>query len=193
MPLSIEVDACGEDGSSPSGVLLIQAQNHIKNHGGVSCDKTRVHSECYDIWLNNIDNNASMRVHLTEDVVKPFILSHHAIHQPLGVQLFYYRDGSFDYTSVDGDFASYKHDVLDWCDEDASVFDEDEDEADTTTHIFDPFEDDILDLEDDYLVVAVESDTGSGKCDDDELQDDEHSPEEILELLMTHFQYTKTE
>ena len=58
---------------------------------------------------------------------------------------------------------------------------------------FDPFEDDILDLDDDYLIVAVESDTGSGKADDDELQDDEHSPEEILELLMTHFQYTKTE
>lgn len=116
-------------------------------------------------WLNNIDNNAS----------------------------FYYRDGSFDYTSVDDDFASYKQDVLDWCDEDASVFDEDEDEADTTTHIFDPFEDNILDLDDDYLIVAVESDTGSGKVDDDELQDDEHSPEEILELLMTHFQYTKTE
>ena len=90
-------------------------------------------------------------------------------------------------------FASYKQDVLDWCDEDASLFYEDENEADTTTHIFDPFEDDILDLDDDYLSVAVESDTGSGKADDDELQGDEHSPEEILELLMTHFQYTKTE
>ena len=51
-------------------------------------------------WLNDIDNNCS----------------------------YYYRDGSFDYTSVDGYFDDYKADVLAWCDENPAVFDEADDD-----------------------------------------------------------------
>lgn len=40
---------------------------------------------------------------------------------------YYYRDGSFEYSSVDADFEDYKSDVLDWCDEDATIFHEEDD------------------------------------------------------------------
>ena len=36
VPLSIDVDACGEDGLSPSGVLLQRRQTTSKTWGGVS-------------------------------------------------------------------------------------------------------------------------------------------------------------
>lgn len=51
-------------------------------------------------WLNRIDDNA----------------------------WFYRRDGSFEYEPVDNDFGQYKSDVVDWCDADASVFDDEYDD-----------------------------------------------------------------
>lgn len=106
-------------------------------------------------WLNSIDNNAS----------------------------FYYRDGSFDYTSVDDDFASYKQDVLDWCDEDTSVFDDDEE-------VEYPFEDDhYLDLDDDEFLdpdPAPKSKTEFGN-DEPELSDGDCTDDDLLKLLENKF------
>lgn len=104
-------------------------------------------------WLNSIDNNAS----------------------------FYYRDGSFDYTSVDDDFASYKQDVLDWCDEDASVFDEDED-------VEYPFEDDFLLDDDDFLDPDPTPKSRAESDDDDsELSDGDCTDDDLLKLLESKF------
>lgn len=104
-------------------------------------------------WLNRIDSNCS----------------------------YYYRDSSFEYTSVDGDFDIYKEEVLAWCDEGADIFEEDEP--------FDPFEDDILDLDDDYL---TSSDTGSKQADDD-ISDGDMSMEDALAFLMDNMPYKITE
>lgn len=43
---------------------------------------------------------------------------------------FYCRSGSFEYEPVDDAFEQYKRDVLYWCDEDASIFDDEFDDTD---------------------------------------------------------------
>lgn len=49
VPLSIEVDACGEGGSSPPVVLLHRRQTTSKNRGGVIDDQTRVYPQYHDM------------------------------------------------------------------------------------------------------------------------------------------------
>ena len=98
-------------------------------------------------WLNSIDDNAG----------------------------YYYRDGSFDYTSVDGDFQDYKDDVLSWCDEDASIFDED-DEDDTPIYWS-------ADLERKYVI----------QDGDDDIPDCDMSMEDALAFLMDNMPYKISE
>ena len=112
-------------------------------------------------WLNNIDDNAN----------------------------YYYRNGCFEYESVDDQFESYKDDVLEWGDEGdiwdpEQEHDDDGDDEGTETW-FDPFG-----IDDEEAAVAVES---SDSSSEDDLLEDGCTAEELLGFLMTHFQYTKTE
>lgn len=68
---------------------------------------------------------------------------------------YYCREGFLDYVSVDNNFEAYKADVLAWCDDDESVFDEDLD-------IEFPFEDD-------DFIDDEEPDLTDGNCTDDDL------------------------
>ena len=76
---------------------------------------------------------------------------------------YYCREGFLDYASVDDSFEAYKADVLAWCDEDASIFDDEDDE-------------------DDFIITEDEPDD-----EEPDLSDGDCSDDDLLELLEKKF------
>ena len=115
-------------------------------------------------WLNDIDDDAD----------------------------YYYRNGSFEYESVDDDFDSYKDDVLSWGDDDGIWDPEDEDEEfdDYTPMYFGDIN--LAEFALDDTEDRSEADKDFVSSSEDELEEG-CTAEELLGFLMNHFQYTVTE